>query len=152
MGLKDIADASTNSNDTERKYKSFGHHEWNSRLEEMVEDLQKRFPCEIDCEFIEVSPSMTKTGGKAYYREEGNYIRVSERVIETETPEYVKMIVAHEMVHLYCYQKGHHNVSDGDKLFNWLLGMVCADVSRYSPSMKVWQDLAEPMIEHQNRQ
>lgn len=130
------------------KYRQYGHREYNLELESMVDELQEQFPEEIEVGFIEVSPEMTKTQGFAYYKPEGNYIRIAEKVIESHSRDQIKRAVAHEMVHLWMHQIGREDISDEDRIFNWALGVVLADVSGYHQNSQIWEDIAEPMIEH----
>lgn len=133
MGLKDLVDESEQVSDVESRYRSFSYHPYEEKIEEWVDELQQRFPEEVQVDFVEVSTRMTKTQAKAYFRDEGQYLRVSERFVDTEDDEYLKQIVLHEMVHLYFNQIGKPEVSDNNALFNWVLGAVNADMSGTSP-------------------
>lgn len=151
MGLGEF----TNQGDltvAEQHFRTYPTHEEEEKFEKMVEELQSRFPEEIRVDFIEISPKMTRTDGYAYFRDRDGvscqYIRIAEKALDY--PDYYqKMIVAHEMVHIYCNQKGYGDVSDGDRFFEWILGRVCADINGTSYRTEEWNDLINPFLDIQ---
>jgi len=129
-----------------QEYKQYGHHEWNDKLQSMVDELQERFPIEIQVGFIEVSPQMTRCEGNATNREEGYYIRVAEFCVEQASEEYVKTVVAHEMAHIYLWQLGHDDLTEKSAVMSWVLGQVGGTVSGYHEEARVWQDVCKPFL------
>lgn len=145
MGLDSFKTKSSN------KYKRYGHHEYNERLENWVDELQERFPIDLNIEFIEVSPQMTKYNAKAYKRDGNTYfIRVSERYTNLYADEAVKLTVLHEMVHVYFYQMDYGDTNH-DKYFRWVCGRVMASMTNMSVEDQKWKDCIEPFIEQDNR-
>lgn len=131
-------------------FRSFGKHEAEDVLNDMADDLQERFPEEVQIDFIEVSTSMTKCHGKAYRRERNGewyqYIRIAERHL-IQDDDRVKLTLAHEMCHLYLYQNGYSDITEKSPMFSWILGRVGASVTDIGVDSDMWQDLAEPMLE-----
>lgn len=151
MSLKDLEGLGGRKQTS--RFRRYGSHPADDTLWEMVDELQERFPGEIEIDFIEVAPHDVKYDGKAYWRTENEgvyqYIRVSESAL-LKSEERTKRVLAHEMVHLYCFQNGHTDVSDGDSVFHWLLGHVEAQISHVDDEGSRWKDLVEPMIRLKN--
>lgn len=146
MGLGDFSEI-PNQSDAERKYRTYPIHEYQDKLDNMVDELQERFPQEVEVDFIEVSPEMTRTWGYTYYKSGGiKYIRIAERLL-SKPDEQVKMVVLHEMVHCYMHQIGYGDVSDNDDLFEWVLGRVGAHSSGRPFDADDWKDIAEPFLD-----
>lgn len=149
MGLGSFKKDDYNSHEK----KAFGYHPRNEELQELVDELQSRFPEKVQVDFIEVSTKMTKTWAKAYRSSGTQYIRVAEHFIEEygDDKDMVKRAVLHEMVHLWFYQNGYGDISDNDALFNWALGMVGADISGYGPNHLEWRDIIAPLLNHNSQ-
>jgi len=134
MGLNDIVPEEQQQSNAEESYRQYSVHEYEDTLIGWIDELQDRFPEEVQVDFIEVSPEMTSTHGYAYRKPGGiQYIRIAEFVTEDYPQWYQKMVVLHEMVHMFMYQRGMDDVSDGDPLFEWVLGTVGADVNGLGP-------------------
>ena len=129
-----------------QEYKHYGHHDWNSKLQSMVDELQERFPVEVEVGFIEVSPEMSKHGGLTYKKPEGYFIRISEYIITNHSKEYVRTVVAHEMAHIYMWQIGRGELTEKSPLFSWVLGRVGGTVSGYSDECPEWIEVAQPFL------
>lgn len=146
MGLDDFAEEAT----TTSEYKQYNLTELDNRLEEIVDNHQDRFPYEIRVDFIEASPELTKHAGKAYYKDDGNkrhqYIRIKESIARDDDMQTVR-IVLHEMVHVYFYQLGLKDISDGDKLFEWVCGRVMADISGVYEESNTFHQAIKPFLE-----
>lgn len=141
MGLEEFQDNKSS------EYKMYRGHEYDEKLEEMVDEFQDKFPVDLRVEFIEVSPRMDKTRAMAYRRPgKKYYIRVSEKFIETSTEERIRLTVLHEMVHVYFYQKGYSDTNH-DKFFRWVVGHVGASMTHTSIKSSKWQDCIEPFKE-----
>jgi predicted SprT family Zn-dependent metalloprotease len=86
----------------------------------------------------------------AYWRErDGEYtqfMRVGEHYTEVDD-ETLRRTVLHEMIHLFCYQKGYRDLSERSVMFTWLLGRLGASVSGIDQDNKKWQDLAKPFLD-----
>ncbi|EGQ44161.1 MAG: uncharacterized SprT-like family protein [Candidatus Nanosalina sp. J07AB43] len=133
--------------DNHHSDKIYGEHEFNEKLEQMVEDNKSKFPIDLDIAFIEVSTRMTKHRAKAYKREGGTYyIRVSEEFVQRESLYIIELTVVHEMVHIYFYQMGYPNHGH-DKYFRWVVGQVQASMTRTSTFEQKWRDCIEPFME-----
>lgn len=141
MGLDDFA--SPNSTSGHRAYTG---HPKEEQLEEWEDELNERFPIDLDIEFIEVSPKMSKHQGKAFYRSNVNFIRISKQHIENDSDRKVKLTLLHEMCHVYFYQMGYKDTGH-DKYFRWVVGRVMADMTNISIDAKKWQDTIEPFYE-----
>lgn len=128
MGLGDIVPDKAEKN----KYRQYPDHELQDELEEVVEESKELFPGGVDVAFIEVSPQMTSTQGYCYYKPECSYIRIAEDVVENDPWEYIESIIRHEMVHAWMKENGWADVSDGSRVFEWVLGRVEADISGMS--------------------
>lgn len=130
MGLDDALDANREGCDNGGYY---GYHEFNPKLNEWVEELKPRFPEPLNLDYIEVSPNIDKVQARAHYDEGGDhYIRVAEKLFWEYNDPYIKEIVAHELLHVWMYSNGYR-YDDSDRLFNWLLGYVNADLSGTGP-------------------
>lgn len=141
MGLDDFKDTSSNEREMYRD------HDYDEKLEVMMENLQQRFPCELKIDFIEVSPRMTKTRATAYKRDgETYYIRVSAEYIESANDDRIMLTVLHEMCHVYFYQKGFSDTNH-DKFFRWVVGRVGASMTRTNTYSYKWQETIEPFLE-----
>jgi len=139
MALEDFETEDSN------RYKTYGSHDYDEELEQMIEEFQDRFPIELKIEFIEVSPRMEKHQAMAYRRGSSYYIRVSESFINRSDYERISRTVLHEMVHVYLYQMGYEG-SNHDKYFRWIVGRVGASMTHASINDAKWQDCIEPFI------
>jgi predicted SprT family Zn-dependent metalloprotease len=132
---------------TTSSHKAHGHHEYNSTLEDWVDEMKDRFPVDLDIEFIEVSPRMTSTNAKAYMKPDGTkYIRVSEDYIYAVPDRRVKMTVLHEMCHIYFYQVGYPDANH-DKFFRWVVGRVGASMTHCDTTGDKWVNCIEPFLD-----
>lgn len=130
-------------------YRTFPYNEFEDTAWEWFEEFNHKFPVDIECDFIAVSTRMENYNARAYYRDSGKYqfIRFSSVYIETADRWELRRTLLHEMVHLYTYQQGHHDVSDSSVIFKWLCGAVGAEVNQIHNESPEWIDLAEPFIE-----
>lgn len=143
MGLDNFKKSKSSKN------KAHGHHPYNEKLETWADELEERFPIDLDINFVEVSPQMTKTYGKAFYSSYDQcYIRIAEYVVESKSEKEVKLILLHEMCHIYFYRMGYGNTGH-DKYFRWVVGRVMADMTNTSIHNKKWKDCIEPFFEMQ---
>lgn len=149
MGLKDLEGIENGSAATTNPYRAYPHTDWEDTLNEWFTELEQRFPEPIQCDFIEVSTRIKKYNAKAYYRQHptSQYIRFSEKYLNSSTDERIRMTLLHEMVHLYTYQNGFNRVSDGSHIFKWLCGAVGAPINQVWVKSDKWKDLADPFIE-----
>lgn len=137
---------------TGNPYRTYPKHEYEDKLWRWFHELEERFPCEIECDFIAVSPQITSYHAKAYWRTNpsSQFIRVAEWFVDSKDDERIKLTLLHEMVHLYTYQKGFaRNVTDSSVIFKWLCGQVGTTVNAISTGSSEWQQLAVPFIEQQ---
>lgn len=145
MGLEDFSTGSGSN------YEKYGNHEYDSKLGTWADEMQQRFPIDLNIEFVEVSPQMTKTRGMAYKRNANEYyIRISERFIHNHSDERVKLTLLHEMVHVYFYQQGFSDTKH-DKYFRWVVGRVGASMTHMTLDDKKWEECIEPFIEDDER-
>jgi len=130
------------------RHKIYGSHEYDEKLEQIIQKHKDKFPIDLKIEFIEVSSAMTKAHATAYSRE-GNskhYIRVSEDFIESSSDERIELTIVHEMVHIYFYQQGYLN-HNHDKYFRWVVGRVMGSMTHSTIHEKKWQECIEPFFE-----
>lgn len=146
-----LDDFKTQNLSSEDRYREYPDHEYNSRLENLVDDLQHRFPEEVEVDFIECSPNMDKHFGMAYYKSTNRgvirYIRMSEKYIDAWNFNKVEMAVLHEMAHIYFHQKGYKDITERDPRFTWVLGRLGALISEVPTSNDCWEDCLKPFLE-----
>lgn len=145
MSLEDFSRGSSHD------HKQYNYVNLDNQLEDIVKELQSKFPEEVEVDFIEASPQLQSCAGKAYYRtnanlERTNYIRIKKSLAE-ENSERTKRVVLHEMCHVYMYQKGFTEVTEKDVLFQWLCGRVGADPTGIYEGSKEWREVIGPMLE-----
>jgi|APHM01.1.fsa_nt_gi SprT-like family. len=109
-------------------------HKRQDELEEWLDDLENEIPIELDVDFIEVSPPMTQTAAMAYKDSSDNkdreyYIRVSEWVMENEPDDVIRGTILHELAHIWFWENGDGDISDGDDMFSYVLGGLGAHLS-----------------------
>lgn len=134
----------------EHHYRAYPKHDYEDKLWRWFNELEERFPCEVECDFIEVSPRMTKYNAKAYWRTDpqSQFIRVAKFYIDEEPDENIRETILHEMVHLYTYQEGFANsVNDASRIFTWICGQVGVKINQVPTRSAEWRHLAEPFIE-----
>lgn len=139
MGLHDFSGSKS-------EHRAYNGHPKEDQLEEWKDELQERFPVDLDIEFIEVSPKMSKHYGKAYYRGDTAFIRISQDYIESNEDRKVKLTLLHEMCHVYFYQMGYKETNH-DKYFRWVVGRVMASMTSMTIDNKKWQKTIEPFFE-----
>jgi len=141
MGLDNFRTKSSN------QYRAYDSHEYDDRLNQWEDEFEDRFPVRLNIEFIEVSPNMTKTWGKATYKPDGTcYIRMSEDFLYNHTDEQIKMTLLHEMCHVYFYRKGYKDTNH-NKFFRWVVGRVKGDLTHTSFKNQQWKDCIEPFLD-----
>lgn len=141
MGLEAFQSEPTN------KYKRYSGHEYDERIEDWEDSLEDRFPKDLNIDFVEISPKMSKHNGMAYRRDGNTYfIRLSENYVDNSTDKEIKLTLLHEMVHIYFHRMGYHDTNH-DKYFRWVAGRVGASMTRMSIKDKKWQDCIEPFLE-----
>lgn len=145
MGLDNFKTKSSN------QYRAYDDHEYDDRLNQWKDEFKDRFPVRLNIEFIEVSPNMTKTWGKATYKPDGTcYIRMSEDFLYNHNDEQIKMTLLHEMCHVYFYRMGYKDTNH-DKFFRWVVGRVMGDLTHTSFNNQKWIDCIEPFLEEHNQ-
>lgn len=150
-GLKDVVDQKGGRTDS-TNHRAYPYDEREEKLWEWFDELEERFPEDIECEFIEVSPRLERCHAKAYLKPDGTqYIRMADDYLRATRDWKVKRTLLHEMVHLYTYQKGHSDISDGSHLFKWLCGAVGAHINQVSENGDQWRDLAEPFAQEKEK-
>lgn len=142
MGLADLTPEDTVATEYQQ-YKRYPSHEWDDKLEQWAEEVTPRFPGGVEYDFIEVSPEMTRTSGFAYKKTENGYIRISEQSIEKYPEYYVKFVLIHELAHLWFYQNGYEEYSDGSGIFEWVLGRVGGDLDEAAPGTDEYEIMWE---------
>lgn len=147
MGLGDIVDEYESHNG-----RAYPDHERQEELEEWLEELSEAFPEDLHVDFIEVSPKMTKYDAKAYWdkasEDRDRYIRVAKSSMENYTDKQIKALILHELCHIWFYQKGHHDVTEKDERFTYVLGAVGASVSGVGHQDEVFKDTCSPFSEY----
>lgn len=149
MGLQDVVEEQGGVV-SDNPYRTYPKHEYEDILWEWFDELEDRFPCDIECDFIEVSPNITSYHAKAFYRRgpRSVFIRFSKNYIERSSDEKIKLTLLHEMVHLYTYQKGFNgDVRDHSPIFKWLCGQVGTTINSVPTRSSEWERLAEPFID-----
>lgn len=134
---------------TDNPYRTYPKHEFEDTLWKWFHRFEDEFPCEIKCDFIEISPNITRYNAKAFYRynPKSEYIRFSKNYIEKYNNQYLRRTLLHEMVHLYTYQKGFEgDVHDHSPIFKWLCGQVGTSINEVSYRSDEWKKLAEPFL------
>lgn len=129
------------------KYQAHPPHEYNSKLRRWADEFEKLFPIDLRIETIEVSPQMTRTFGMAYYEmNTDTYIRLSKPFVESSPDEHIKLVLLHEMVHVYCYNRGYTDVNH-DKYFRWIVGRVGGHLAYEGFENTKWNDLIQPFLD-----
>ena len=158
MGLQDVevdhGTGDTGTGQYPEAFMTYPNHEIEEQLWEWFEELEERFPQEIRCDFIEVSPELESCDAQAYWRERDGesyqYVRFAEHHIDS--PDWrLRQTLIHEMAHLYCYQNGFKELSDSSPTFKWLCGRIGAPINSVQGSSGEWLQLMEPMIDDQTR-
>lgn len=150
-GLDDLLEEEVGGTTEDHPYRTYPYHEFEDTAWEWFDILEKKFPCDIQCDFIEVSPQMNSSvRAKASYRDGGKYqfIRYAKYYVQTGDDWELRRTLLHEMVHLYCYQRGHTDISDGSPIFKWLCGAVGCHINEVSVESPEWIDLAEELAYH----
>jgi len=128
------------------RYSTNPYDEREEDIEAHIEEFQEKFPEEIRCDMVEVSPPDVKYSAKAYWKQGGDqYMRVSESAFE-KGEWFVRSVILHEMVHLFFYQNDQRDIPDGDTVFEWMLGRVGAIPSGVSEQSEEWE-LCELFLE-----
>jgi len=139
MGLDELVEDGSSGVKNLAQFRRYGSHEEEDRIWNIIEEMQDRFPVEIECDMVEVATQDVNYDAKAYWRvrdgEHYQYMRVKEACLHGD-PTYVRHIILHEMVHLYTFQMGHKDLSDGSPMFKWLCGRV--DVTSIRSSGTGW--------------
>jgi len=142
MGLDNFRTKSGN------KHKAYSSHEYDNKLNKWANEFADRFPINLNIEFIEVSPNMTKTWGKATYKRDGTaFIRMSEQFLNSHPDREIKMTLLHEMCHVYFYRMGYKDTNH-DKFFRWVVGRVGGDLTYTSFKNNKWKDCIEPFFDN----
>lgn len=141
MGLEDF------KSESDSHYKQYGYHEYNEKLEKWADEMEDRFPIDLNIEFVEVSPQMEQMRGMAYRRDNDTYyIRLAEWFVGIRSDERIKFTLLHEMVHVYFYRQGHSNTNH-DKYFRWVVGRVGASMTNMKTSDLKWKQCIEPFLD-----
>jgi predicted SprT family Zn-dependent metalloprotease len=141
MGLEDF------KSESDSHYKQYGYHEYNEKLEKWADEMEERFPIDLNIEFVEVSPQMNQTRGMAYRRDNSTYyIRLAEWFVGIKSDERIKLTLLHEMVHVYFYRQGYSDTHH-DKYFRWVVGRVGASMTNMAITDRKWQQCIEPFLE-----
>lgn len=143
MGIDDITGVEEGNS-----YKRYPSHEWDDRIEQWANEAQSLFPGGVEYDFIEVSPEMTRTHGFAYTKTENGYIRISEQVIKHQSEDYVRLVLLHELTHLWFHQNGYSKYSDNSGIFEWVLGRIGADINGVGPHSEEFEIITQ-FLEHQ---
>jgi len=149
MGIHDL-EGVPDEGISNKRYRTYPHTEWEDTLNEWFDGFQDKFPEEIKCDFIEVSPRITRAHAKAFYKDHGRhtFIRFSKDYLDRAEEKRIKMTLLHEMVHLYTYQHDRYEVNDSSHVFKWLCGRVGAPINQIPvKSNGVWGEMMEPMLE-----
>jgi len=134
---------------TGNPYRTYPKLEFEDTLWKWFNQFEDAFPCEVRCDFIEISPNISSYRAKAFWRQDPNsqFIRVSEEYIERADNRTIKRTMLHEMVHLYTFQKGfEHEITDSSPMFKWLCGQVGTHINSVNTMSMKWQELAEPFL------
>lgn len=147
MGFEEFIE-NTNTGENRHGYRSYPDHKLDDELYEMFNDLNSRFPVDVEVDFIEVSTRIENYAAKAYYRDGGDaiFIRFSENYIDSAPEAEIRNVMLHEMVHIYTYQMGHKGVGDGSHIFKWLCGAVGTTINQVPTESDKWEDLALPFV------
>jgi len=149
-GLDDLLEEEIGGVPENHPCRTYPYHEFEDKAWNWFEELNNKFPVDIKCDFIEVSPNMNSSWrAKACYRNNGQhqFIRFAKYYVESSEDWTLKRTLLHEMVHLYTYQQGHRDIGDGSIIFKWLCGAVGCEVNQINNTSPEWIDLAEPFIE-----
>lgn len=148
MGLSDLIDDDTDAE--AQKFRRYGAHEYNDTLEEWVDEFQERFPVEVQVDFIEVSPELSKNAIKTYWKiknsEVHQYIRVAESVLD-QPDHRIRHFVLQAMVQLYCNEQGFQDLSKGTNAYKWVCGAVHANGDLVSEDSQEFSELILPFLE-----
>lgn len=137
MGLGDLIPDDVSEESASGSKRRYGHHEFNETLEEWVEELEERFPYDLNIDFIEVSPQLESNDARIYtdYDEDGrlyHYIRIRdgmwEGVDEDDESKYWKarQAILYLMVRAYFNVLGMGDIGPNRDEFKLVCGMVGA--------------------------
>lgn len=154
MGLGQLIDdkggSKTDSSPVSPRY---GHHEYNDTLSEWVDELNERFPVEVDIEFIEVSPQLSSNATKLYVKKiDGDlyqYIRVKEGLWE-DREWFARQRILYLMVSAYFNQIGMSNIGPANDEFKWVCGRVGAMTNPIDPTEDTWELGCTPFLSEED--
>lgn len=122
-------------------------HEYYDILNDWVEELEDKFPIDLNINEVTISTRMSRTWGKAYEDNiNGHKIKISSEFIDEHTDQEIKQVLLHEMCHAYFYEQGYSDINHS-KFFRWVAGRVGADMTNMSYSNDKWQDCAMPFLQ-----
>lgn len=110
-------------------------HKRQDELEQWVETMKEEIPVDLEVDFIEVSPTMTNYSAKAYRDNSLDnvrkyYIRVAEHTMDDQSDDEIRAVILHELVHIWFWENGDGDISDGDDLFSYVLGGLGAHLNK----------------------
>jgi hypothetical protein len=147
MGLGNFENNYVDESDRHER-RAYPNHEYDDKLYEWFDELNERFPVELEVAFIEVSTQITSYNAKAYREPDGTrYIRMAEHFVENKDDSVIKDTLLHEMVHIYFYQLGHKDISDSSHLFSWVCGRVGTNINYRYDNRGGWEDCILPFRE-----
>ena len=120
-----------------------------SYLARILKSIKRRFPQDLVVDEIKVFEDLEGNMAEAVQTVRAGavnyYIYVDREVFESQE-WIVEGTMAHEMVHLYCYQNGHTDISDGDPMFEWMCGRVGAIQTDFNPKNHMFKEMILPFM------
>lgn len=114
-----------------------------------LRSIKRRFPTGVEVDEVVVLEDLEGNMAEAVQTVRAGvvnyYIYLDEKIFNSED-WIVEATMAHEMVHLYCYQKGYDDLTDGDPMFEWMCGRVGALQTNFNPKEHQFKELIVPFM------
>ena len=111
--------------------------------------VKRRFPGRVDVDEVKVIEDLDGSMAEALQQVRSGKVRYTlliDKAVFGSKDWIVEATMAHEMVHMYCYQKGYDDLSDGDPMFEWMCGRVGALQTDFNPKDHQFKELIVPFM------
>lgn len=120
-----------------------------SFITSILRKVKIRFPTQVEVDEVIVVENLEDNMAEAVQTVRAGvvnyYIYLDDKIFYSDE-WIVEATMAHEMVHMYCYQKGHDDLSDGDPMFEWMCGRVGALQTDFNPKDHQFKELIVPFM------
>lgn len=120
-----------------------------SYLSKKLKAVKRRFPGRVDVDEVKVIEDLDGSMAEALQQVRSGKVRYTlliDKAVFGSEDWIVEATMAHEMVHMYCYQKGYDDLSDGDPMFEWMCGRVGALQTDFNPKDHQFKELIVPFM------